>query len=165
MLSKALNIIATLLMALVILLTVPLTIPRLFGYQIYGILTESMEPVYPVGSVVYVKPAEPEDIQVGDAITFRLGTGADATATHRVEEIDTEQQQFITKGDANASSDVEPVPFSQLVGKVTGKLPWLGRFSVYLHSWKGIAACIVVFAAALILWKTAEKVKLKESKK
>ena len=70
MLSKALNITATLLMALVILLTVPLTIPRLFGYQIYGILTDSMEPVYPVGSVVYVKPAEPEDIQVGDAITF-----------------------------------------------------------------------------------------------
>lgn len=165
MLSKVLNITAALLMALVILLTVPLTIPRLFGYQIYGILTDSMEPVYPAGSVVYVKPASPEEIQVGDAITFRLGTGTDVTATHRVTEIDTEQQQFITKGDANASSDVEPVPFSQLVGKVTGKLPWLGRFSACLHSPEGIAACIVVFAAALMMWKTAEKVKLKESKK
>ena len=165
MLSKAHNITATLLMALVILLTVPLTIPRLFGYQIYGILTDSMEPVYPVGSVVYVKPAEPEDIQVGDTITFRLGTGTDATATHRVEEIDTEQQQFITKGDANASSDVDPVPFSQLEGKVTGKLPWFGGFSRILHTGTGTAACIAVFILALGMWRAAEKIKLKESRK
>ena len=49
--------------------------------------------------------------------------------------------------------------------RLRASCPGLGGFSVYLHSWKGIAACIVVFAAALILWKTAEKVKLKESKK
>ena len=159
MLSKLLNILATIMMVVVILLAVPLTLPKLFGYQIYGILTESMEPVYPVGCGVYVKSVQPEDVQIGDAITFHLGSGTQATATHRVVEIDTKKQEFITKGDANASSDVEPVRFSQLIGKVTGKLPWIGGFSVFLHSGKGIATCSLIFGIALALWKIADRVK------
>ena len=47
MLSKVLNYIGILLMALVILLVLPLTVPKLFGFQIFGILTGSMEPEYP----------------------------------------------------------------------------------------------------------------------
>ena len=165
MLSKLLNLTGILLMAAVILLALPLTIPKLFGFQIYGILTDSMEPEFPRGCVVYVKTAAPEEIQPGDVITFRLGAGTDVTKTHRVTEINTEKQQFITKGDANASSDVDPVPFSQLEGKVTGKLPWFGGFSRILHTGTGTAACIAVFILALGMWRAAEKIKLKESRK
>ena len=59
-------------------------LPKVFGYQIYGILTDSMEPEYSVGEAVFVKPVAPQDIKVGDAITFRLGTDSELTATHRV---------------------------------------------------------------------------------
>lgn len=165
MLSKILNLIGILLMAAVILVALPLTVPKLLGFQIYGILTESMEPEFPKGCVVYVKPASPEEIQVGDVITYRMGSGTDVTTTHRVTEIDTEKQQFITKGDANTSVDMEPIRFTQLEGRVVGMLPWLGRFSQILRTGIGTATCIAVFLLAFILWKAAEKIKLKESRK
>ncbi len=38
-----------------------------------------MEPVYPVGSIIYVKRADPQDIQVGEAITFYLNRSTVAT--------------------------------------------------------------------------------------
>lgn len=165
MLSKFLNFIGIFLMAAVILAALPLTLTKLLGFQIYGILTESMEPEFPQGCAVYVKPAQPGEIQVGDVITFQLGSGTNVTKTHRVMEIDTEKQQFITKGDANATADVEPIRFSQLEGKVVGMLPWLGGFSRILHTGTGTAVCIGVFVLAFVLWKTAEKIKLKESRK
>ncbi len=165
MLSKLLNLIGILLMAAVILVAFPLTLPRLFGFQIYGILTESMEPEFPKGCAVYVKPASPEEIRVGDVITYRMGSGTDVTTTHRVTEIDTEKQQFITKGDANISVDIEPIRFSQLEGRVVGRIPGIGRFSQFLHTGIGTAACIGVFILAFVLWKAAEKIKLKESRK
>ena len=42
--SRICSLAGILLMAAVILVFLPLTVPRLFGYQIYGILTDSMEP-------------------------------------------------------------------------------------------------------------------------
>lgn len=165
MLSKVLNLIGILLMAAVILIALPLVLPKMLGYQVYGVLTDSMEPEFPEGCVVYVKPMQPEEIQVGDVITFHLGSGTDVVKTHRVKEIDTKKQEFITKGDANVSADIEPVSFSRLEGKVVGKLPWLGRFSQVLHSGTGMAVCVGMFALVLLLWKAADKVKLKESRK
>ena len=47
------------LLVLVILLCLPLTVPRLLGYELYAIVTGSMEPAIPVGSVVYAKQAQP----------------------------------------------------------------------------------------------------------
>lgn len=47
--SRICSLAGILLMAAVILVFLPLTVPRLFGYQIYGILTDSMEPNYPAG--------------------------------------------------------------------------------------------------------------------
>mgnify|MGYP000447133707 CR=1 FL=1 len=56
--SRICSLAGILLMAAVILVFLPLTVPRLFGYQIYGILTDSMEPNYPAGCVVYVKETD-----------------------------------------------------------------------------------------------------------
>ena len=50
MLSKILNYIGIFLMAAVILLVLPLTLPKLFGIHIFGVLIgKYMEPEYPVG--------------------------------------------------------------------------------------------------------------------
>ena len=86
--SRICSLAGILLMAAVILVFLPLTVPRLFGYQIYGILTDSMEPNYPAGCVVYVKETDSAGIRVGDVITFQMGTDTDLVMTHRVAEID-----------------------------------------------------------------------------
>ena len=112
---------------------------------------------------MYVKQAQPGEIRPGDRITFVMGTDTDLVTTHRVVEIDEENQQFITKGDANASADVQPVKFSRLVGKVVLGVPMLGTVSLYLHSSGGTAVCAGIFILVLLLWGIAAKMKLKES--
>ena len=37
---------------------------RLFGFQVYGVLTGSMTPAYPVGSLIYVRETSPEDLKL-----------------------------------------------------------------------------------------------------
>lgn len=165
MLSRICNLAGILLMAAVILVLLPLTVPRVLGYQIYGILTDSMEPAYPAGCAVYVRPADSSEIQVGDPITFKMGTDTELVTTHRVVEIDSRNRQFITKGDANGSADASPVSFDRLIGKVVFQIPLLGNISACLYTKTGIAVCGFLFAAAVLLWVIADKFKLKESAK
>ena len=76
---------------------------RLVGLTPYAVLSGSMEPEYPVGSLVYVKAVDPLDVEVGDAITFSLPSGT--LVTHQVYQIDAESRAFRTQGIANIASD------------------------------------------------------------
>lgn len=67
------SVLGTLILVSVIAVCIPITVPKLMGYEIYDIVSGSMEPEIPVGSVIYVKAAAPEDIQEGDVIAFRRG--------------------------------------------------------------------------------------------
>ena len=64
------SMLGTLLILAVIAAFLPLTVPRLLGYEVYEVISGSMEPEIPVGSVIYVKAAEPEMISGGDIIAF-----------------------------------------------------------------------------------------------
>ena len=64
------NIIGIVILVVVIAACVPIAAPRFMGYQSYNIMSGSMEPDIPVGSLVYVKPIAPEDIVEGDVIAF-----------------------------------------------------------------------------------------------
>lgn len=141
-------------MVTVILLLIPLTIPRLFGIRIYGVLTGSMTPSYSVGGVVYVKKAVPCDIQLGDVIVFRMGTETENVMTHRVVEKD--GSFFVTKGDANDCVDPEPVSYDRLIGKVIGFLPYLACVEEFVNSSTGRSVLIMLFAAAFLLWVAAD---------
>ena len=162
MLRKVLNLTGAVLLILLLLLVLPLTVPKLAGFQLYEIQTGSMTPALPVHSVIYVRPCDAENVQVGDVITFRIESAADTVMTHRVTAIDQQAETFTTKGDANEAQDQTPVAFSQLTGKVMFHLPYLGSVAAYLHTPQGIAACVCVFAAVLILWIIADRLKVKE---
>jgi signal peptidase len=92
------------------------------GYRPLVVLSGSMEPYMPTGSLVLTKSVDPATVKVGDVITFRLRTGSFQTdlATHRVEAIKNSPGgvSFVTKGDANQVHDPVPVPASDLVGRV-----------------------------------------------
>lgn len=141
-------------MVTVILMMVPLTVPKLFGIRIYGVLTGSMTPAYSVGGVVYVKETDASDIQIGDVITFRMGTNTDYVMTHRVVEVD--DSFFVTKGDANNTVDPEPVSFDRLIGRVVLFVPGLAGVSEFVNSTTGRSVFVMLFATAFILWVAAD---------
>lgn len=162
--AQILKLAGVALMLLVILAVLPLTLPKLFGYRIYAALTSSMAPQYPAGCALYVRYTPPEEIAVGDVITFTLGTETDNVMTHRVLEIDTQNNLFITKGDANMGADATPVAFNRVLGCVRFSVPMLGAFGKWLRSVPGIVSCTAVFLVALLLWQLAARAEKKETK-
>lgn len=114
--QKVWNTVTTVLVILVVILALLLVGVRLVGLRPMCVLSGSMEPTYHTGSLIYVKPCAPEDVQVGDAITFVLNEDLDVV-THRVISIDAENEHFYTQGDANDAPDGAPVYFKNLIGR------------------------------------------------
>ena len=63
---------------------------RLVGITPYAVLSGSMEPAFPVGSMIYVKAVDPESIEVGDPITFYLDKESGVIAALRHIHLDPE---------------------------------------------------------------------------
>ncbi len=80
--------------------------PRLGHYRTLTVLSGSMEPEIPTGSVVVVTPKPLREVRVGDVIVFNAPTDG-RPVTHRVIEVleDGNRPLIRTKGDANASAD------------------------------------------------------------
>lgn len=161
--SRVCNVVATLLLLGLLACALPLTVPKLFGYRIYSVLTASMTPTLPVGCAVYVQECDPASIESGDVITYLKGADTSVTETHRVVSNDVESQSLTTKGDANTAQDVYPVRYSQVLGVVAFSIPCLGAVAMGMQSPAGIAVCIVIFALAFLLWALADKFKKRES--
>lgn len=109
-------------------------LPRLAGATPYAVLSGSMEPAYPPGTLVVVRPVEPDAVRVGDAITYQRESGKPAVVTHRVTQVRvtvTGEQRWTTQGDANAIPDVEPVRAEQIRGTVWYSVPHLGHVQVW----------------------------------
>lgn len=137
------NIVGTLMLLLVIASCLPLTVPRLFGYEIFNVVSGSMEPEIPVGSLVYVEQADPEEIQEGDVIAFN---SIHSVITHRVVRNRQVEGQFVTKGDANAGEDINTVPHANLIGRVKYHFPVVGNLMVLYTSTMG-KMYVICFAA------------------
>ena len=111
------------------LLLVGTVIPRLTGAMPYTVLTGSMEPTYPPGTLLIVRPVSEGQIQVGTVITYQLRSGQPEVVTHRVIGAGISpdgEKTFITQGDANGAPDVEPVRAVQIRGEVWYAVPYAG---------------------------------------
>lgn len=114
----------------IVLLTIRF-IPLLFGYEVFGVLSGSMEPEIQTGALAYVDTnVKSEDMEVGDIIAFYI-KDENTYVTHRVVDINEDERTFITKGDANEVIDFSPIPFSQVIGETTYSIPYFG----YLFDW------------------------------
>ncbi|NLC54458.1 MAG: signal peptidase I [Erysipelothrix sp.] len=149
MLNKTWNYFTTLLTVGLLIFAFLLVGVRFLGYTPYAIISGSMEPAYPVGSLVYVQKVDVEEIEVNTPITFVLNEDL-VVATHRVVDIDKEAKLFKTKGDANNSVDGKPVHFNNVLGVVKYSLPYLGYLSVYLKSRKGLIVMISLIIVVVI---------------
>ena len=150
-LTAGIRFTGTLLLVALVAVCLPLTVPRFFGYHIYSVRSGSMEPAIPTGSLVYIKTMEPVDMQKDDVIAFYGARDQASIITHRVVENRVVMGEFITKGDANQTEDMNPVPYENYIGKVVRSVPKAGRIAELFTSSKGKAAAGVVILTAVFL--------------
>jgi signal peptidase len=92
------------------------------------VLTNSMAPKFPPGTLIVMKPATPAEVHVGDVLTYQIKSGDPAVISHRVIERDVASDgtvTFITKGDNNSLPDPRVLPV-QVKGTLWYAIPYLG---------------------------------------
>ena len=131
-LAAVFRAVGIILLIAIIAICVPLIVPKTMGYQLYTVVSGSMEPAVPTGSLVYIKYVEPGDIETGDIISNAMG-------------------EFITKGDANAENDMNPVTYEQYVGKMVRSIPKVGGIvqTITVGSGKTVLKCVIGLAIVL----------------
>lgn len=148
MLKKICNILLSIIFIVLIAVAGIMFVPRIMGYDGYTVISGSMEPNIPVGSLVYIKETSFENIEVGDVVTFKMG---DNVVTHRVNMIDEDNQLIQTKGDANDSADGSMLTMDNILGKMAFSIPFIGFITTYVRTPLSIAfICGIVFIIILL---------------
>lgn len=152
--KKVWNIFTTVLVTAAVLLAVALVGVRLLGFQVFSVLSGSMEPAYPVGSLIYVKEVDHRELEAGDVITFMLSE--DTVATHRIVEVVPDESdptvlRYRTKGDANESVDGSLVHYKNVIGSPVFSIPYLGYVAAYIQNPPGMYIAISAGAVLLLL--------------
>ena len=141
------NVLGIVILIAVIASCATIAAPRILGYQAYNIMSGSMEPEIPVGSLVYVKAIAPEEIESDDVIAF---SSNESVIVHRVVENRIVEGEIITKGDANEREDFGPVAYQSVLGRVERHIPHLGQLMMILGSGAG-KVCMLCLAICGIL--------------
>lgn len=135
-------------------------VPRLSGAEPLTVLSGSMAPAYPAGTLVVVRPVPIEDVAIGDVVTYQLRSGEPTLVTHRVVGVGWDssgEKVLTTRGDANGVADPAPVRAVQLRGEVWYSLPHVGRAGLLLAPERRdllvhlVAAGCFVYAAGVVL--------------
>ena len=139
--------------AFLLVLVVSVLVPRIAGATPYTILTGSMAPGMPPGTLVVVKPVDESDIAIGTVITYQLVSGERTVVTHRVVAIGvdgTGDRVFRTQGDANGTPDPKPVRPVQVVGERWYAIPYLGHVSNAFTSAQRQTGVVIVAIGLLV---------------
>ncbi len=105
------------------------------GQETMTVMSGSMEPAIHTGDVVVAKPIAPPDARVGDVITFQEPGGKGRLITHRVQSMRAQGRKvtFVTKGDANNSTERWRIPETGKLARVTNRVEKLGYLMAFLR--------------------------------
>lgn len=131
----------------------------LFDIRSFVVQSGSMEPVFPVGSMVYAQ--KQAAYNVGDVITFEAD--AKRNITHRITAKTTKDNKvlYTTKGDANNVPDSAPVPQETIIGRVFFFAPHIGQLANHLKSPLYFIGLIIVPSLLFIfleLWEIKKEI-------
>lgn len=139
------------------------------GYSFFKVVTPSMEPEYPVGTLIITQENEIEEIELGDVVTFRTDTPdmADRIITHRVVDILHRENEVLlqTKGDANLAMDGFYVDSAHMIGRVVWASSDSGFFNdliAFFTNKIGFIVCIAfpcLLIAAFIMRGSVRRMK------
>jgi len=120
------------------------------GIQSFVILTGSMEPSIPVGSIVFTQRFS--SYNIGNIIAFKNG---DRTVTHRIVNLEKKNNltYYQTRGDANNTADIDKVPQTNVLGGAFYSIPYLGRLVLFLKTVFGFLLFIVLPALIYIIYE------------
>lgn len=118
----------------------PDEIPSFFGYKSFTVLSNSMQPSFSAGDMVFVKDKPINKIAVNDVITFKETD--QKLITHRV--VGQTKQGFVTKGDNNNVEDEKIVKPDDVVGTHAFTIPKAGYVSKFVSSPMGITLLILI---------------------
>ena len=147
-----LKTISTSIVALIVVFAFLLVGVRIFNVQIYTVLSGSMEPTYKVGSLIYVKEVDTNELKENDPITFQLTNKT--IATHRIVDVQEDEKGnrlFQTKGDANQKVDERLVEESEIIGKPIFTIPLLGYVAHFMQTQHGLYITIGVAISLIII--------------
>lgn len=114
--------------------------PKFFGYKPYVILTNSMVPTLPVGSLVIDKAIDEKDpIPENTPITFKTELqGKPVFVTHYFRYIDTSDgyERYMTQGEGYQEGQYDELQIHRedIVGTYAFHIPYLGRIAMFLQS-------------------------------
>jgi signal peptidase I len=144
--------------------------PQLAGYRSFTVRSGSMTPAIETGDVVVTKPVSPLAAQVGDVVTFVDPEGTGKLFSHRVQSVRAvgEEVAFVTRGDANTSTEHWRVSADGSIGRVAYRIPKIGYALSWIDSGPArlalvaIPALLLLWAALVRIWRPAPKVRPSE---
>lgn len=146
---------ASVLVLLTVVLTKSGSVPNIFGYTMFRVMSGSMEPAIQTDSLIIVKKTDVSEIMPGDIISFFSQDPSldGAVNTHRVvsvEEIES-GRYFVTKGDMNSVQDQYLTSENDVIGKVIFTSHALG-VAVHLLSNPLIFITLIIIPLFVILF-------------
>ena len=126
----------------------PNSVPSIFGYKPFIVLSGSMETEIYVGDLVFVKEVNPSTLKVNDIIAFR--DSENFVTTHRIINILNidKGRCFETKGDNNNTKDESIVCPDSIEGKYHFKISKVGNAILFIQQPLGF---IVLMLTLLII--------------
>ncbi|OUE32033.1 hypothetical protein BFL35_02145 [Clavibacter michiganensis] len=123
--------------------------PLALGWHATTVMTGSMEPAVPAGSVVVVMPVGADSLVPGRVVQSDDPDRPGRLRLHRIVSVDETDGSLVTKGDANQSEDSSHVATAQVHGVGILLVPFLG---IPIRAWHdgdlGTLAAVALAAAA-----------------
>ena len=133
---------------------------QFFGHSLFRVVTGSMEPTIPIGSILVAQETPIDEVAVDDFVCFRSTNPGSAgmIVTHRVVSVyDTPDgvRCLRTKGDANLSVDANPVTQSYLIGRIIwrpGDGSTMAVIVEFITGEMGFLACVILPVLLIAVW-------------
>jgi len=128
-------------------------------FPLLAVASGSMVPTLNVGDLIVVRGvSNASEINAapypeGDIIVFHKPGLENELIVHRAISKDQDNDgtwYFQTKGDNNIHTDPWRVSEKLLVGKVVGKVPWLGHIPLFMRTPMGILVVVLLFVVLMI---------------
>lgn len=146
---------ASVLVLLTVVLTKSGSVPNIFGYTMFRVMSGSMEPAIQTDSLIIVKKTDVSEIMPGDIISFFSQDPSldGAVNTHRVVSVEEAEsgRYFVTKGDMNSVQDQYLTSENDVIGKVIFTSHALG-VAVHLLSNPLIFITLIIIPLFVILF-------------
>lgn len=143
---------------------------KIFKFQPFVVVTESMEPEIYVNDMVIATTFDIEEAEVGDIITFNADidyNGTEEVVTHYIYEINTSGEETIIRTNRHfeAGETVTPdtwlIPASDVIGSYKTHIPYVGLLIGFITSFYGIA----IIALNIVIFGTISYINKKHRNK